>query len=305
MTTLLGAVCTYRRPGDLHIMLDAIAAQTRRPDRLVIVDNDADPAISALVAAHPLSASIPVETVCGEDNPGPAGAFALAFETFRPIANGDDMFIVFDDDDPPPADNLLAELVSIADASFTDPLVAGVGLRGGLLNTRTGFIEPRPQRPGETTEPSDHLHGGWFPVYRFSALEAVDHFDPSFFWGFEELELGRRLTAQGFELRVASELYFAVASHQPTRKHPVLTALHEPSWRHFYRHRNLIRVLRRDRAWSALLVMIAGRLILKPILHAPRNPRRAAWHLRTNCRAIVEGLGHQPRAAKHPHHLPA
>ncbi len=307
MTALLGAVCTYRRPRDLRIMLDAIEAQTRQPDRLIVVDNDADPLISALVASHPIAKTIPVETLCVENNPGPAGAFALAFERFRPIARDDDIFIVFDDDDPPPTDTLLADLLSIVEASFIDPNVAGVGLRGGMLNTRTGFVESRPQQRGTMTEQSDHLHGGWFPCYRFSALATVDNFDPSFFWGFEELELGRRLTAHGFELRVASDLYFAIGSSEVFRRppRPLFSGLHEPSWRHFYRHRNLIRILRRDRAWTALFLTIVGRLILKPLLYAPSNPRRAAWHLRTNYRAVVDGLAHQPRAAKHPQHLPA
>lgn len=305
MSSILGAVCTYQRPRDLRIMLDAIEAQTRQPDRLIVVDNGADPRVSALVAAHPINESMPVETLCGEDNPGPAGAFALAFERFRPFALDDDLFVVFDDDDPPPKDTLLADLVSIVDTSFVDPNVAGVGLRGGMLDTRTGFIEPRPQAPGSTTESSDHLHGGWFPCYRFSALNAVDHFDPSFFWGFEELELGRRLMAHGFELRVASDLYFTLGAEPAhTRRRHLFAGMQEPSWRHFYRHRNLIRILRRDRAWGALLVTIGGRLILKPLLYAPRNPRRAAWHLRTNCQAIIDGLRQQPRPAKHPRHLP-
>ena len=305
VSSVFGAVCTYRRPHDLGIMLDAIKAQTRQPDRLVIVDNAADPEIGVLVAAHPISRTIPVEVLEGVGNPGPAGAFALAFERFEPLAHDDDLFVLFDDDDPPRSNTVLADLTSVVAESFVDPSVAGVGLRGGMLDLRTGFVEPRPRVRGSQTETSDHLHGGWFPCYRFSALKAVDDFDPSFFWGFEELELGRRLLAHGFELRVASDLYFTTTSESiSSRRRHIFSDLQEPSWRHFYRHRNLIRVLRRDRAWSGLAVMVIGRMFLKPLFFAPRNPRRTIWHLRTNTRAIIDGLRREPLAAKHPHHLP-
>lgn len=307
MTKIFGAVCTYRRPDDLRVMLDAIERQTRRPDHLIVIDNDADPRVSKLVAAHSLATLIPVETLSVADNAGPAGAFALAFEQFNPIAGEDDVFAIFDDDDPPPSDTLLADLLAVVEESFVDPRVAGVGLRGGVLDTRTGFIQSRPCPLGESVQASDHLHGGWFPCYRFSALARVNDFDPSFFWGFEELELGRRLITQGYELRVASDVYFAAvpgaATAHPRRR--LLAGLQEPSWRHFYRHRNLIRVLRRDRALGALIMTIGGRLLLKPLLFAPRNPRRALWHLRTNYQATREAFQGELSTPKHPAHLPA
>ncbi len=308
MRKIFGAVCTYRRPDDLRVMLDAIERQSRRPDHLIVIDNDADPEVSKLVAAHPLSTLMPVETISVADNAGPAGAFALAFDQLNRIADADDVFAIFDDDDPPPSDTLLADLLSVVEESFVDPRVAGVGLRGGVLDTRTGFIHSRPRALGAAVQPSDHLHGGWFPCYRFSALAKVNDFDPSFFWGFEELELGRRLISQGYELRVASDVYFAVdpnAAVATHRRRRLLSGLQEPSWRHFYRHRNLIRVLRRDRAWGALILTIGGRLLLKPILFAPQNPRRAFWHLRTNYQATREAFQSQMAASKHPDHLPA
>lgn len=302
MSNVFGAICTYRRPTDLMVMLDALQDQTVRLDRLVVIDNDADPAVRQLVERHRITGSIPVETVSGHDNPGPAGAFALAFEHFSSMAADDDIFVIFDDDDPPPIDSLLEDLLAVTRESFRSEAVAGVGLRGGTLDLRTGIVRRSPTSPMERTEHADHLHGGWFPCYRFGALRTVGGFDPSYFWGFEELELGRRLTSAGYELLVASDVYFQIAPDRPARSftRPLAT----PSWRHFYRHRNLVRVLRRDGAWSGLILTIAARLVLKPVAYLVVSPRLAMWHLRTNLDAIVQGMRSGPVMAKHGRHLP-
>ena len=305
MANLYGALCTYRRSNDLVEMLDRLDDQTRPLDHLVIIDNDADDHIIDLVTNHRITDRITVDVVGAPDNPGPAGAFALAQQRLTDVAQPDDLFITFDDDDPPRTNTLLEELSAFAEAELTDETVAGVGLRGGVLNERTGMISPRPQHPqrhgGPSSEEADHLHGGWFPCYRFGALRDVSGFDEELFWGFEELDVGRRLKAQGYSLRVATDLYRAVA---PTRTPKSLFApLAKPSWRHFYRHRNLIRILRRDHAWGGLSLTIGLRLVLKPLVEIPRTPRLAVWHLRTNLDAIRDGLRRHPEP-KHPRHLP-
>lgn len=302
MAKVFGAICTYRRPADLTIMLDALHAQTVHPEQLVVVDNDDDPAVQRLVAGHAISETIQTRTIAGKDNPGPAGAFALAYEDLCDVASDDDLLLIFDDDDPPATSTVLEELLDVARDAFEDPAIAGVGLRGGILNLRTGIVRPSPSSPTARAEPADHLHGGWFPCYRFAALRAVGSFDPSYFWGFEELELGRRLTASGFELRVASELYFRVSAERPAK--PRGGPLPPPSWRHFYRHRNLVRVLRRDHAWAALAVTVGTRLILKPTAYLLVSPRLAAWHLRTNFHAVTEGLRSRPASPKNGRYLP-
>lgn len=302
MSAVLGAVCTYRRPGELRATLDAIDAQTRRPNRLLVIDNGADPCVADLVAAHPITRSLPVRTVAAPGNPGPAGAFALAFDELSAVAEDDDIMIIFDDDDPPPNNTVLADLLDITEVAFLNPAVGGVGLRGGALDRRTGMLHRRPSTSVGATEAADHLHGGWFPCYRFSALRTVGQFDPSFFWGFEELELGRRMIATGYELLVTPELYSSVAPARPGRRS--VHSLPDRSWRHFYRHRNLLRVLRRDNAWGAIALTISIRLIAKPLLGTFFQPRLAAWHLRTNLRAIADGLRPTTPHPKHRHHLP-
>lgn len=304
MTKLFGALCTYKRPRDLVTMLDGLATQTRQLDQLVVIDNGDRDDVIDLVHSHPISERLLVEVIGAPDNPGPAGAFARAFDKMTDVAESNDIFITFDDDDPPPTETLLEDLAAFAETEFANKTVAGVGLRGGVLSKSTGFISPRPlhvNSKATKSEPADHLHGGWFPCYRFGALSEVKGFDEDLFWGFEELDLGRRLKANGYSLRVATELYRSVA---PIRK-PVRISdpLASPTWRHFYRHRNLIRILRRDRAWGGLAVLIGLRLILKPLINIVRTPKLALWHLRTNLAAIREGFETSP-SAKHPRYLP-
>ncbi len=306
MADLYGALCTYRRSSDLVEMLNRLDSQTRPLDHLVVVDNDADDHVIDLVTKHPISNRVTVEILGAPDNPGPAGAFALAQQRLVGVAQPDDLFITFDDDDPPATDTLLEDLSAFAEVELADETVAGVGLRGGVLNERTGMISPRPQHPelahGPDSEEADHLHGGWFPCYRFGALREVSGFDEGLFWGFEELDVGRRLRAHGYSLRVASALYRSVAPvREPTGW---FTPLAEPSWRHFYRHRNLIRILRRDRAWAGLSLTIGLRLVLKPLVQVRRSPTLAFWHLRTNLDAVRDGFRRCPDP-KHRRHLPS
>lgn len=304
MAKLFGALCTYKRSSDLLTMLDSLESQTRQLDHLVVVDNDADTTVIDLVNDHPICERLSVEVIGASNNPGPAGAFAIAYDKVAQVAAADDLFITFDDDDPPPTNTLLEDLGAFAEVELTDKTVAGVGLRGGVLSETTGLISPRPANPhfgSAESEEADHLHGNWFPCYRFGALGEVAGFDEELFWGFEELDVGRRLKAKGYSLRVASSLYSSVAPDRERVRW--LDPLAPPSWRHFYRHRNLIRILRRDRAWGGLSVLICARLILKPLAKVTSTPRLALWHLRTNLDAVREGFRQHP-SPKHQKYPP-
>ena len=295
---VIGAMCTFERAHELQNSLDVLEGQSRCLDALVIVDNGNDPELIDLVRNHRLARRIPVELLNPGENLGPAGGYGLAFDHIDSIAEDDDLVLILDDDDPPPSETIVEELVDAAEVAFVEPDVAGVGLRGGQLDLRRGVIDPRPTGP-IAHEDADHLHGGWLPLYRVGALRAADAFDRNLFWGFDDLELGRRLARAGYRIRVAGEVFCGVAN--PNRLHRS-KRLADRSWRHYYRHRNLLRVLRRDRAWRAIATTIAVRLIAKPLVNLPRSPRLALWHLRTNADAVVDAFTDRPR--HHTRHLP-
>jgi len=284
-------MCTFRRPNDAAASLGALARQSVRCELAVVIDNANDEATRSLVEA----ADLPTRYVSPGSNLGPAGGIALAIDQL-PAAD-DDLVILLDDDDPLPdrTDLVAAMIKRLESEAAVVSSTVGVGLRGGSLNTRTGVIKPRPGGAVSTLS-ADHLHGGAYPIYRVGPLRSSGAFDAGLFWGFEELAAGRALHSHGFRLVVAGDLLESVVDQLPKMTPSVRgRGLAPRSWRHYFRHRNLLRVLRRERAWSGIAVVIATRMIGKPVLHMWRHPRLAMWHLRTNLAATIDGVGPESR----------
>lgn len=287
---LYGVMCTYRRP---HVALEYLARvdrQTLRPALVFVVDNGGDPTLADAIAARPPD-SVDVRYVDAGGNVGPAGAFRLGFDIVRPLGRPSDLLVHFDDDDPPVDDRQLELLVSaLQEARRADPTVGAIGLSGGRLRTRTGLVEPI--RPAGTFADVDHLHGGYLPVFTLEALAATGGNDPTFFYGFEELELGRRIHGCGFRQLVLVELAEELMSRYPKRGDGSVARARddEGEWSRFHKERNLIRILRRERRWMAIAFTIGARHLLKPVVVGLRQPR-AGWHrLVVGLRASWSGL---------------
>lgn len=147
----------------------------------------------------------------------------------------------------------------------------------------------------DAVELVDHLHGGYLPMYRARALFDVGGNDPTFFYGFEELELGRRLRCRGWKLIVLNERMRGWVSCYPKRsrsrpRRPIAIDGSDVGWSRFHKERNLIRVLRRERLWIAIVVTVLTRHLTKPLLALAVQPRPAARRLVLGWRATVDGL---------------
>ncbi len=106
--SVAAVVVTWRRRAALETLLGTLARQTRPIDRLVVVDNDADEAVGALVAAYPG----PSTYVPSRRNLGSAGGFALGALTA--LALGASWIWFADDDGRPATDGCLTELLGCA-----------------------------------------------------------------------------------------------------------------------------------------------------------------------------------------------
>ena len=73
MNSVCAVLVTYRRQDELAKSLDAITAQTRTPDHVIVVDNDNDERVRDLVTGQP----IPSTYLGSHRNLGGAGGFAL------------------------------------------------------------------------------------------------------------------------------------------------------------------------------------------------------------------------------------
>jgi len=107
---VVAVTVTYRRPELLHRLLDAVRAQTRRPDAYLVVDNGGD-------APQPPGTEGWLEIIRPGSNVGPAGGYAIGFrEALRHEAGR--VWVL--DDDAIPDPGCLEELMR-ADADIAIP----------------------------------------------------------------------------------------------------------------------------------------------------------------------------------------
>ena len=101
--TVAVVVVTYNRADLLGRMLDGLAAQSRRPDAVYIVDNaSTDHTREVLGRWH--GGDLPLEVTHNDDNLGGAGGFHLGLR--RAYADGFDRIWLMDDDVVPAPDCL-------------------------------------------------------------------------------------------------------------------------------------------------------------------------------------------------------
>jgi rhamnopyranosyl-N-acetylglucosaminyl-diphospho-decaprenol beta-1,3/1,4-galactofuranosyltransferase len=192
-------VVTHRRPDELAKSLEAVSAQTRTPDYLIVVDNDNDPRVAELVSNQPI-----VTTYIGSRrNLGGAGGFALGM--LHGLALGADWVWLADDDGRPADSEVLGALLACAakhDLAEVSPMVCDMNDPGRLaFPLRRGLVWRR--RVDELrTDASDDLLAGIASLFngalfRASTLEAVGVPDLRLFVRGDETELHRRLARSG------------------------------------------------------------------------------------------------------------
>jgi glycosyltransferase involved in cell wall biosynthesis len=291
MTELHGILVTYRRAGDLASMLASLAGQERRPDTLVVVDND--PAESARdVVADYAAGHGRVSYLAAGDNLGPAGGLALGMRHALTYADDADWFVLLDDDDPPRIRDMLARLEEFGNSlRDEDPTVAAVGKSGTNFDISRALCRRIPDSALVGAVPSHCIGGNQLPFYSVHAIRAVGVFDEKLFFGFDDLEYGLRLRAAGFGVYAHGGLWHRDREYlgrlgmvqEPSRR------LDQPTWRRYYSMRNMLYILRRHGAHGAAL-RLAVRGVGKPIYNLPRDPVLALRSLRLNVRAIADGF---------------
>jgi glycosyltransferase involved in cell wall biosynthesis len=286
---LHGILVTHRRPHALRAALEALRRQSRRLDRLVVVDNAPALQTEGLVR-HSDAASHLVYIASGE-NVGPAGGIARAMEMVLSDAGDGAWVAMFDDDDPPHSDDVLRCLIEFGiERLRRDPLTAGVGLAGARFDPTRGRILRIRDDELEGPVVVHYIGGGQVPIYRVAVIREVGTFNEELFFGFEELDFGWRLVRAGYHLYVDGERW----RHERERRGrvgvsggPSLRLADEP-WRRYYSIRNLIHVLRTD-ARNLAAARVATRATGKAVINLGLRPRTAAQHLPITMRACWDG----------------
>ena len=282
-----GVLVTYRRPEQLAEHLECLAHQSLPLSTLTIVDNDGDPQIEALAnsALGQNSSLQGTRYLNAQGNPGPAGGFhrGIAAVLSTPL-DDDDLLVLLDDNDPPRTTTVFADsYAAFEQLVVRDRHVGAVGSWGARLSGRGRLRMVTSTNPDRV----DYLAGGGCPHYLARALRDVGGPDPELFFGFEELDLGRSLSRQGWSLwssGLAREHGWAekmVCSR-------AAAAVSEPSWRRYYSIRNLVTVLRRDgRVADAVFVSVVAGLA-KPLVNLPIRPRMALQNLTLTVPAVLD-----------------
>ena len=189
---LVAVLVTYRRPDALVETLEAVAAQTVRPDRLVVVDN-----APSTAPREAVQRSFPgAEYVAARENLGPAGGIALGMERILVDADDRDWLVTLDDDDPPVDTSLFADAGRVrgGDRGPRPAPSAPSGSRGCVSTAVRGRIVRVPDDELEGAVPVDSHRGQPVPVLLGRApCGPWDRSGADLFFGFEELEFGLRL----------------------------------------------------------------------------------------------------------------
>ncbi len=194
--TVIAVIVTRDRTELLTQSLAAVAAQSRRPDHVVVVDNGPDDAVRAAVEAS----GLPATYLPSRRNLGGAGGFALGM--LHALALGADWVWCADDDGRPADDEVLATLLDAAErhglaevsplvTDMADPDRLAFPLRRGLRwrRRRSDFagIDVLPRYAS--------LFNG--ALFRAEALDVVGVPDYRLFFRGDETEIHRRLVRSG------------------------------------------------------------------------------------------------------------
>jgi hypothetical protein len=289
---LIGVLITFRRPDALADHLDVLTRQTRKLDRLVVVDNAPDPANERLLESAS-AAAVDREYLPLPENLGPAGGIAHGLRHVLATGGDDDWALLLDDDNPPRVDTLFESLLTFALAQRTEhDDVAGVGVIGSRLDPRRGVLVRFDDDQLVGPLRVDYVGGGQFPVLSVDALRRVGVFDEQLFFGFDDLEFGLRVRDAGLRLLIDGDLarwareHFGRLGHNPAQ--PRLTQAADP-WRRYYSLRNLLFILRAHGCRRAALRVTLSAGLAKSITLSVRQPRLALPYLRLTIRAVVDG----------------
>ncbi|MDQ3578423.1 MAG: glycosyltransferase family 2 protein [Actinomycetota bacterium] len=193
--SVVAVVVTRHRRALLADSLKMIAAQSRVPDHLIVVDNGPDDPARDIVESCPL----PSTYLVSHRNLGGAGGFALGM--LHALALGADWLWLADDDGRPADESVLGTLIEVAERrglAEVSPVVTNIDapeklafpLRRGLTWKRNADELGQDYLPGIAS-----LFNG--ALFRASTLDVVGVPDYRLFFRGDEVEIHRRLVRSG------------------------------------------------------------------------------------------------------------
>lgn len=239
MSSVAVVVVTFNRAHLLVGMLDGLAAQTRPPDAVLVIDNASTDHTREVLEAR---TDLPLRVTHTPENLGGAGGFHLGVQ--QAYDAGFDRIWLMDDDVVPAADclaTLLAHpgpcLIAVRE-DLSGALVEKAAVRFDLRNPlairpKTASVDStwatRAAMPAEV--PVENVAFEGFMVGR-EVVDAVGLPDPSFFIFYDDVDFALRARRAGFPI-VAVRDAVLVRQLDFDQQHDL------SGWKGFYMYRNL------------------------------------------------------------------
>ena len=237
--TVAVVVVTFNRADLLTRLLDGLAAQTRRPDAVIVVDNASTDHTRDVLEAR---SDLPLHVTWSEENLGGAGGFHLGV---RAAYDGgwDRVWLV--DDDVVPAPDCLQRLMAVDEDCLTSvredlsgALVEKAAIDFDLRNP----LAVRPKRSAVDTVYPDRasmpelveVHNVAFEGFmaRRRVVEEIGFPDPSFFIFYDDAEYAVRARRAGHRIWAVRDALL-VRQLDFNQQHDL------SGWKGFYMYRNL------------------------------------------------------------------
>jgi GT2 family glycosyltransferase len=262
-------VVTYNRADLLARLLDGLAAQTRRPDAVVVVDNASTDHTREVLESR---TDLPLHVTWSEENLGGAGGFHLGVRAAYD-AGWDRVWLV--DDDVVPAAGCLEALMAVDEdcliavrEDLSGTLVEKAAVEFDLRNplaihpkrsTVDGTYPDRASMP-ELVEVHNVAFEGF--MARRGVVEEIGFPDPSFFIFYDDAEYAVRARRAGRRIWAVRDAVL-VRQLDFNQQHDL------SGWKGFYMYRNLFvvhlrhgeNVLVRLKPWLITLVVV----LLSPV----------------------------------------
>ena len=288
---VVAVVVAYDRRDLLVEALDALAAQSRPLDAVVVVDNASHDDSAVVATEHPVSATV-VEL---SRNTGGAGGFTVGIAHAVEALDADLVWLM--DDDTIPTPTALAELLATRDA-YQGP-VAVLGSRVVWHDGRDHPMNTPRRRPGASAEQIARAReAGALPVRSSSFVSmlvdvrAVRHHGlpvaDYFIWN-DDFEYSARLLRRGTGLHVPG----SVVEHR-TKKFGATDA--DPGDRFYFQVRNKLWMLLRSPSLSPEeRVLYLGASLRRWLRTFQRSENRAVLRS-AGLRGLRDGLFRRPRS---------
>ncbi|MDT0186393.1 glycosyltransferase family 2 protein [Microbacterium sp. ARD31] len=296
--TVAVVVVTHNRAELLDRLLDGLAAQTRRPDAVVVVDNASTDGTAALLASR---SDLPLQVIT-QDNLGGAGGFHAGVRAAYD-AGWDRVWLV--DDDVLPAPGCLEALMSVDEdcliavrEDLTGALVEKAAVEFDLRNPLA--IHPKratvdavyPDRA--SMPPLVEVQNVAFEGFmaRRSVVEEIGFPDPAFFIFYDDAEYAVRARRAGHRIMGVRDAVL-VRQLDFNQQHDL------SGWKGFYMYRNLFVVHLRH--GENLLVRLKPWLItLAVVVLSPLRGGRAEARNVIRAMASARGMRRLTATARPP-----